>query len=342
MKNNKNRFKIILFGFLLLAIVLGIISMGIGSYKITWDRVVVTLLGQGNKLESLTIFKIRLPRIFLALVVGTALSTAGAILQGISRNDLADPGILGINTGAALAVVLFIGAGSTEYYEDLNTLSVFALPFVAILGAFLTALLIYVLARRNGIKPVRLILMGVAVNSGLAAVITFYQLNFKQQDYNRVLVWTSGSLWGSSWKYFNVCAPVVLLFLFLTLRKLKHLDILTLGEDTATGLGVDVGKEYRKLLFYVVALAGSATAVAGSIGFLGLICPHMARALVGPRHSRLIPVSAVISICIILFADTLSRNLFAPVEIPVGITIALIGVPYFIYLMLKREGKAAQ
>ncbi len=333
----KNRFKTVFFSFFILAVILAVISMSTGSYEISWDRVVRTLLGQGSHLENITIFRIRLPRIFIALVVAVALSTAGAVLQGVSRNDLADPGILGINAGASFAVVLFIGMGSSEYYDDLGTLSVFALPFVAILGALAAAFLIYLLAWKNGIKPVRLILMGVAVNSGLVAAITFYQMNFKQQDFNRVLVWTSGSLWGSSWKYFIAVTPIVLIFLTLTVRKYKHLDILMLGEDIATGLGLDVGKEYRKLLIYTVALAGSATAVAGSIGFLGLISPHIARKLTGPRHARLIPVSAVISVCIVLFADTLSRNLFAPVEIPVGITIALIGVPYFIYLMLKGE-----
>jgi len=321
----------------MLAVMFGIISMSTGSYEMSWKQVVWTLFGQGSHLENLTIFNIRLPRIFIALVVGVALSTAGTILQGVSRNDLADPGILGINAGASLAVVLFIGMNNSEYYEDLGALSVFALPFVAILGAFAAAFVIYLLAWKNGIKPVRMILMGVAVNSGLVAVITFYQMSFKQQDFNRVLVWTSGSLWGSSWKYFNAVAPIVLIFLALTIRKLKHLDILMLGEEIATGLGLNVGKEHTKLLFYAVALAGSATAVAGSIGFLGLISPHIARKLVGPVHSKLIPASAVISVCIILFADNLSRNLFAPVEIPVGITIALIGVPYFIYLMLRGE-----
>ncbi len=245
----KNRFKLVFISFFILAILLGIISMSIGSYEITFDRVIKTLLGQGNNLENIAIFKIRLPRIFLAMVVGIALSTAGAILQGVSRNDLADPGILGINAGASLAVVLFIGMGNNEYYEDLGSLSVFALPFVAILGALFAALLIYILAWKNGIKPVRLILMGVAVNSGLFAVITFYQMNFKQQDFNRVLVWTSGSLWGSSWKYFIAVAPVILFFFLLTVLKLKHLNLLNLGEDIATGLGLKVEKEYKTLLW---------------------------------------------------------------------------------------------
>lgn len=333
----KSRFIIILMTIVIFGTILGIISMSLGSYEISPMRVFLTLIGKGTSLEKIAIFNLRLPRIFIAIIVGVALSISGAILQGITKNDLADPGILGINAGASLAAVLFIGYGGAEYYEDLGTLSVFALPFVAMTGAMAAAFIIYVLAWKKGINPIRLVLIGVGINSGINAIITLYQLNFENKDFNRVLVWTSGSLWGSSWKYFNVIAPIILLVLLLVSRKLKILDILHLGDEVATGLGVRVERERTKLLCYAVALAGLATAVSGSIGFLGLISPHIARRLVGPTHKRLIPVSAAISVCIILFADTLSRNLFAPIEIPVGITIALIGVPYFIYLMLRGD-----
>lgn len=333
----KSRFFTILICSSIIALILGIVSMSLGSYEISPFNVFKTILGHGNKLEKIAIFNLRLPRILIAIIVGIALSTAGAILQGVTRNDLAEPGIIGINAGASLAVVLFIGISGKDYYEDLGTFSLFILPFVAISGALLAALLIYILAWKNGMNHVRLILMGVGVNSGLIAIITLYQMNFRKQDFNRVLVWTSGSLWGSSWKYFYVVTPVVIFFLALTIRKMKQLDILILGDEVSTGLGIKVEKERTQLLFYAVALAGCATAVAGSIGFLGLISPHIARRLVGPIHSKLIPVSAIISICIILFADIISRNLFAPIEIPVGITIALIGVPYFIYLMIRGD-----
>lgn len=333
----KRRFTIIMICLFIIALILSVISMSLGSYEIAPINVIKTLIGQGNKLEQIAIFNIRLPRILIAFIIGIALSTSGAILQGITRNDLAESGILGINAGASLAVVLFIGIGGKNYYEDLGTLSTFILPFVAISGALLAAILVYALAWKNGMNHIRLILMGVGVNSGLIAIITVYQMSFRKQEFNRVLVWTSGSLWGSSLKYFYVVAPVVILFLVLTIRKMKLLDILILGDEISTGLGIKVEKERTRLLFYAVALAGCATAVAGSISFLGLISPHIARKLVGPTHSKLIPVSAMISVCIIFFADTISRNLFAPIEIPVGITIALIGVPYFIYLMIRGD-----
>lgn len=333
----KKRLLLVVISFTILAIFLAIISLGMGSYEISPGRVVKVLLGQGSKLENITIYNLRLPRILIAVVVGIALSTSGAILQGITRNDLADPGILGINSGASLAVVLFIGAGGSSYYKELGTLSVFTLPLVAVLGAFLAAAVVYLLAWKKGLQPIRFILMGVGVASGLNAIITLYQMNFKQQDFNRVLVWTSGSLWGSTWKYLFAVTPVILLVLLLTLRKLRYLDILNLGDEVSIGLGVKVEKERKKLIIYAVALAGSAAAVSGSIGFLGLISPHIARKLVGPRHRRLIPTAALISVCIILFADLISRKLFAPIEIPVGITIAFVGVPYFIYLMLRGD-----
>lgn len=337
MQNIKQRYLLTIICLFLLALILGVLSISLGSYGITPTNVIKTFLGHGNKLERIAIFNIRLPRVLIAVLVGIALSTAGIILQGITRNDLAEPGILGINAGASLAVVIYIGMGSKNYYDDLGTLSTFTLPFIAMGGALLATIIIYALSWKNGLNHIRLILMGVGINSGLVALITVYQMSFRKQDFNRVLVWISGSLWGSSMKYFYAIAPLMILLLCLVLRKMRYLDLLILGEEVSTGLGMNVQKEQSKLLFYGVALAGCATAVSGSIGFLGLIAPHIARKLVGPIHSKLIPVSGLISVCIILFADNISRNLFAPIEIPVGITISLIGVPYFIYLMIRGD-----
>ena len=312
------------------------LSLGWGTYQMGIGDILKTMIGEGSKAQNSVIFSIRLPRIAVALMVGVALSTAGCILQSVTKNDLAEPGIIGINAGAALAVVLLISKGA-HYYNEVSSIRLYLMPLVAVTGAFLAAVTVYVLAMRKGkVTPIRLILVGIGVNAGINAFVTLYQLNMSGGDYNRALTWISGSLWGSSWKYFWLVTPFILLITGLTIYKSKTLDVMDLGDELATGLGVKVEQNRRTLLFYGVALAALATAVAGNIAFLGLLGPHIAKGLVGPVHRRKIPMAAMISATIIIFADSCSRNLFSPIEIPVGITISLVGVPYFIYLMLKK------
>ncbi len=313
-----------------------LLSLSWGTYQMSFQDIFKTLGGNGSKAQNMTIFSLRLPRISVAILVGICLSTSGCILQSITRNELAESGMIGINAGASLFVVLLISYGQTNYYDTLGDKALFLMPFVAILGALTSGLVIYFFSNKKGIHPTRLILTGIGVNVGINAFITLYQLNMAQSDYNQVLTWTSGSLWGSSWKFFYLILPFTVLFSVLVAFKFKIMDALDLGDELAIGLGVEVNKERKILGFYAVALAGIATSVAGNIAFLGLISPHIAKKLVGPVHKRQIPVSAIISCIIIIFADSISRNLFSPIEIPVGITISIIGVPYFIYLMMKE------
>lgn len=307
-----------------------------GSYDIAFEEILKALLGVGSSLEQTTIWDIRLPRIAVAMIVAIALSTSGCVLQSVTRNELAEPGMIGINAGAAIAVVFLISYGQATYYDTIGDLALFIMPIVAILGAFLSGGLIYRLSNRQGLSPTQLILTGIGVNVGINAIISLYQLNMSKGDYNQVLTWISGSLWGSSWKFFFLVMPFILLFLGLVIWKNKILDVLDLGDEMAIGLGVCVEKERKILFFYAIALAALATSVAGNIAFLGLLGPHLAKRLVGPVHRRQIPMAALISCSLVVFADTLSRNVFSPIEIPVGITLAIVGVPYFIYLMLKE------
>lgn len=334
---NNKVYKRTLFLLLILTIVAAMIAISWGTYWIPLSEIPKILIGQGTKLQNTAVFLIRMPRILVAAVVGIALATAGCILQTTTKNDLADSGIIGINAGAALFVVLLITSSGSNYYEDLGGFSLFLMPLAAMAGALMAAVLVYSLAAKGGLKPQRLILVGIGVNAGLNAIVTFLQLKSSSGDYNRVLVFTAGSLWGSSWKYFYMVAPIIILIFMLIIYKHKVLDLLALGDEVSIGLGVDCNKERKKFLFYAVVLAGCATAVAGNIAFLGLLAPHMARKLVGCTHKRCIPVAACISVCIIVLADSLSRNLFSPLEIPVGITISLLGVPYFIYLMFRED-----
>lgn len=326
---------------LIILLILLVISFGVtlcwGTYKVSPLEVINTLLGNGSRSQNTVVLSIRLPRLLVGAFVGVALSTAGAILQTITKNDLADTGIIGINAGAAVAAVLFITYQTADYYSELGQLSIFVLPLMAIIGAAVSAFVIYLMSSRGGIRPKRLLLIGIGLNAGLNAFISFFTFRGGVGDYNRVLVWTSGSLWGAGWSYAKVIIPIVAVMFILVLINHKKLDVLNLSDELAISLGLNLEKERKKFLSYAVILAGSATAFAGNIGFLGLIAPHIARRLVGPYHKKFVTVSAIISVIIILLADAVSRNLFSPIEVPVGITVSIFGVPYFIYLMMKEK-----
>ncbi|HHV11359.1 MAG TPA: iron ABC transporter permease [Clostridiales bacterium] len=308
-----------------------------GSYRMKPGEIISTLLGHGTQLQRTALLNIRLPRMLVGIFVAIALSTASSLLQTITRNDLVDSSIIGINAGAAVAAVIFISLRTVNYYSELGSLSIYVLPFMAMLGAGLAAAVLYLMSSRTRIRPKRLLLVGLGVNAGLNAFLTFFTFRGGVSDYNRVLVWTSGSLWGSGWSYVKIIIPLVTLMFLLVLFHHKKLDVLNLSEEHAVTLGLNVHKERRRFLVFAVILAGGATAFAGNVGFIGLISPHIARRLVGSYHKNFTVTSAMVSGVIILFADAISRNLFSPIEIPVGVTISMIGVPYFIYLMMKEK-----
>ncbi|MDB8790005.1 iron ABC transporter permease [Romboutsia sp. 1001216sp1] len=337
MNIKKNKKFIMIIGILMVLIFATfLVSLNMGSLSIEPLDVIKTLVGQGSKSHEIAIFKLRLPRIVIGILVGTALAIAGTILQGVTKNDLADSGILGINSGAALFVVIYIYIMNGNVYDGISNMTIFTMPIVALSGAIFGAFLIYILAWKNGINSSRLLLIGIGINVAFTSLLTIFQLRFTTQEFNRVMAWTSGSIWGASWKYVLSVLPFILIFTLLTIYKSRYLDVLNLGDEVATGLGIEVEKERRRLIIYAVILAGVATSVAGSIGFLGLVAPHIARKLVGPKHKKLIPTAALVGSLILLVSDTIARNLIAPMEIPVGIVVAIIGVPYFIYLMLSE------
>ena len=329
------RFKLILTVVLLLICMAA--ALMIGTYRVGFYDLFQMLTSETSKMVRIVIFDLRLPRICLAVGVGMALASSGCILQTITKNELAEPGVIGINAGAALAVTLLISASTGAYYEKLGSGIIYMIPFAAIVGAFVTTAMIYFLSYRKGVSPVRLLLVGIGVNSAVNAFITLYQLNMSKGDYNQVLTWINGSLWGTGWKYVVISAPIILLLLVVFVYKAKTLDVLALGDAMAHSLGVNVTKERRVFLILAVAFAGVATAVAGNITFLGILGPQIAKRLVGSSHRRQIPMAALISAVIIVAADTVARNLFSPLELPVGIAISVLGVPYFIYLMVKAK-----
>ncbi|WP_315080718.1 iron ABC transporter permease [uncultured Clostridium sp.] len=334
--NKNKRFALVMGVLMILTITTILVSLNIGSLAIGPSDVIKTLIGQGSKSHEIAIFKLRLPRIVIGVLVGTALAIAGTILQGVTKNDLADSGILGINSGAALFVVIYIYIMNGNIYDGISNMTIFTMPIVALSGAIFGAFLIYILAWKNGIDSSKLLLIGIGINVAFTSILTIFQLRFTTQEFNRVMAWISGSIWGASWKYVLAVLPFILIFTLITMYKSRYLDVLNLGDEVATGLGIEVEKERRKLIIYAVILAGVATSVAGSIAFLGLVAPHIARKLVGPKHKKLIPTSALVGSLILLIGDTIARNIIAPMELPVGIVVAIIGVPYFIYLMLSE------
>ncbi|MDZ8079237.1 MAG: iron ABC transporter permease [Nostoc sp. DcaGUA01] len=319
---------------LALAIVVAMVmNLGRGEYPIAPGDIVKTLLGldTGNPDHTFVIYDLRLPRTLVALMVGVALAISGTIFQGLTRNPLADPSIIGINAGASLAavsvIVLFPAA------------PIYTLPLSAFTGALLMAILIYSLAWNNGSSPILLILMGIGL-SAIASAITSLMITFGQiSDVSNALVWLAGSVYGRTWQQVFSLLPWLIIFIPMALTSARHLNALNLGDDVAKSLGSLVEWQRGLLILVGVALAGAGVATAGNIGFVGLIAPHLGRQLVGTTHEALIPTSALLGGVIVVMADFLGRTLFAPIELPCGVVTAAIGAPYFLYLLIRNRKK---
>jgi iron complex transport system permease protein len=335
-KLKQKRFSFMISLLAILILILFIFSLNMGVVRIAPMDVFKTLVGMGTPRDELVLVDFRLPRMLLALVIGAALAVSGAILQGVSKNDLADPGILGINAGAGFAVILFIYffQGSMN---SVSTFGIFLMPLFALMGAVAAAFIIYILAWKKGIDPVRLILVGIGVNSGFAAVIIIFQLKMNPQDFMQAAVWLSGDIWGANWKFVSIICPLILLLLPFAFYKSHILNLLNLGDQVATGLGIRVEPERRLLLLVAVALAGFGVAAGGGIAFLGLVAPHISKRIMGPKHQMFLPVTALLGSLLLLLADTIGKNILAPTEIPVGIVVAILSAPYFIYLLMKAK-----
>lgn len=325
--------RIILFSLLALIIITFVIGLGLGPASLSYDRLIPTLFGQGTFKEDFVLFSVRLPRIIITLLAGMALALSGSILQGITRNDLADPGIIGINSGAGVAVTVFflffpIDSGSFVYM----------LPLVAFVGALLTAFLIYLFAysKNEGMQPVRLVLIGVGFSMTLSGAMIVLISSAERAKVEFISKWLAGNIWGTDWPFIWALLPWLVVLLPFTLYKANRLNLLSLSEPLTIGVGVSIEKERIVLLITAVALAASAVSVTGGITFIGLMAPHMAKALVGPRNQLFIPIAILIGGWLLVFADTIGRNLMESAGIPAGIMVALIGAPYFVYLLLKK------
>lgn len=324
---------------LLILLIMCLISLGTGHLSMTPSEVWSTLIGQGTDRNSLLLYQFRLPRIIIAILVGIGMGVAGAIFQGVTQNGLADPGIIGIHSGSGFFVVLYLFVMSNQTYQlpEESLLGQITLPFAAFAGGLTAAGLIYLVAWKKGVTPIRLILVGIGINAGFSAALLVIQLRMAESDFNRAIVWLSGSIWNSTWSTVFSLLPWILLFLPLALFKARVLTVMQLGDDMATGLGTSIQKERIFLIVIGVALASASVAAAGGLSFLGLLAPHLARRLVGGKFQRLIPITACIGAILLLFSDTLARILLAPTEIPVGLLVSALGAPYFIYLLMTTD-----
>ena len=317
-----------------LIVIVFVISMNTGFIRLSPRDVMRTLMGDGTQQQKLILFDFRLPRIVISILVGAGFAVSGCILQSVARNPLAEPATLGISAGAGFAVILFI-----SFFPATTSAPILVLPVLALAGAALTAALIYLLAyrRADGLSPTRLILIGIAIAAGINACQIVFALRLNPQNYQFVATWIAGKIWGGDWRFVLALLPWIVILLPFAFFKARVLNVLHLGDQTSTGLGAAVNKERMLLLATAVALAGSCVAVSGGIGFVGLIAPHLARRLVGPRHQILLPASALTGGLLLLTADTIGRWVLQPAEIPTGVVVAIIGAPYFLYLLAKAN-----
>ncbi len=321
---------------LLILALLFLASIGYGDHPVTIGELVavVSRPASTNPQVEMIVFDLRLPRVLLALLVGVGLAAAGAIAQAVMRNPLAEPGILGINAGAALAAVIMIVA--------LHDAPIHLLPWAGFGGASAMAAAIYVLSWRNGgTTSLRIILIGIGLSALAGAATTFLTVFGEIRDVQRAMIWLAGSVYHANWTGVQVLALWLVAPLALALLSSRELDLIRFGDNAAQSLGQRVNLIRALMILLCTLLSGATVAAAGLIGFVGLVAPHMARRLVGPAHARLIPVSALIGASLVMAADLVGRTVLAPAQLPAGIVTALIGAPFFAYLLWGRRNASA-
>ncbi len=282
--------------------------------------------------DMVILSQIRLPRIFLSIFVGIALAAAGVIFQGLFRNPMADPFVIGVSAGAALGATIGLVFITGVGLLGISTTAVFAL-----LGALGTTFLVYSIARARGkVSVITLLLAGIALSAMLSA-ITYFIMIFKVNDMAKVIFWIMGGLTSASWSRFIILAPLVTILVVISGFFMRDLNIISLGDRRAVQLGVQTEKVKKIMLVMASLIAAVAVSVSGIIGFVGLITPHILRLIVGPDHKILYPTSALAGGIVLLMSDTIARTVLMPREIPVGIITSIIGVPFFLYLLVRSR-----
>jgi len=319
-----------LFAFLIAAIVA---ALSIGSVPI---RMFDLLDGTATELEWTVLFEIRTPRVILAGFVGAALALAGAALQGLFRNPLADPGLIGVSSGAALGAIAMIVLGSG--LNLLPELMPYALPVAAVLGALTVTIFLYLFASYYGqFSILTVILLGIAINALASVGIGAFQYLSDDAQLRSLVFWMMGSFGRASWEIVMPAMAIVIISLVLLLSQTKNLDRLQLGEAEAWFLGVDVKKLKRLIILSVSAAVGAGVSISGIIGFVGLVVPHIVRLVLGSSHRLVLPGSVLIGATLMIIADLISRILHSPAEVPISLVTSAIGAPFFLWLISRTR-----
>ena len=312
-------------GTLSLMVLLFGLSIRLGTYTLSFEEIWAAF--QPDDKNYFTLMEYRLPRAVLAILLGGALAISGVLVQSVVRNPLASPDILGINNAAGLVAVSVL--------MFLPNLAFYWMPIFAFLGGVLSFVILWIVCGFN-FRPIKMAIIGVAL-SALWAAISHYLMLTNPVEINTAMLWLTGSLWGRSWSYLNVVLPWLVVLLPLPFIFCRDLDTLGLGENKASTLGVTVNKVQISVLVLAVALSTTAVAICGPIAFLGLVAPHLARRLVGGRHRTLLPAALIIGALLLQLSDILARVIAPPTELPAGILTAIIGAPYFFYLLMRTK-----
>lgn len=310
------------------ATLLGIISflsLLFGSHILTIAELLAGLFNGNSKYHFIT-WEYRIPRLLIGILSGFALSCSGTIFQGILKNPLASIDVLGITKGAGFMAVLVLTMPIKAYLT---------VPLAALVGGVGVAVFLLWSSRKNGFESKKIIIMGIAMNALFDAGIQYFTLN-NNTDIQTTLTWLVGSLWGKFWNELALLLIFTLSIVPIIMLLSRKLDVLSLSDEVAIGIGENVKRTKIILLILAVLLTASSVSIVGTISFIGLIAPHLAKIFVGQRHQLLLPMSGLIGALLIVVSDTIGRTMFAPIEIPVGIITAVVGSPYFIYLLLKK------
>ncbi|BCJ90578.1 iron ABC transporter permease [Terrihabitans soli] len=316
---------------LILILALLAASLSLGDYAVPVRDIVQILTGAEARepQAAMIVLDIRLPRVLTALLVGLALGVGGVIIQAVMRNPLAEPGLLGINSGAAVAAMLLI--------VQMGEAPLHLLPWFAFAGALAASLAIYLLSLSGGASATRIILIGIGISALCGAAMGFMSAFGDVTAVQRAMIWLSGSVYDSRWVKLQLLFLWLLLPLLLAWMSARELDALGLGDAPAQAIGQRVHLVRGAMILLCSMICGAAVAAAGLIGFVGLVAPHLARHLVGPRHALMMPVAALGGGALVMAADLAGRTLIAPAQLPAGLVTALIGAPFFAYLLWTRR-----
>jgi len=332
--------KTIIWIFLVLVVFSICINITLGAFSISFKQILNTISNpQENTIFYQVLINIRLPRVFLAILVGLAFGISGAMMQTLFKNPLADPSLIGVSAGASAGVVIFMLLGSflpAVLYSGI--LSYLSLPLSAFLGAVITILAIYKLATiYNKVAITVMLLAGIAINAMLGALVGLFTYLSSEEELKSFMFWTMGSLANADMKAVLTIFPIVIVTLLFAISKQIELNLMLLGEDEAKNSGVNAEFLKKMIIFFVSLAVAVSVAFCGIIGFIGLVVPHIARILVGSNHKYYLPLSAILGAFIILWADTIARTIISPAELPIGIITALLGAPFFLWLLIKNR-----